>query len=153
MKKILILILILILIFLPIQANPPRVGSPSRVEAGFPDDLPGPSVMPDSPFYFLKIWYEKIVLFFTFDAVKKVEKYKTFAEKRAYEIKEMIERGKEDLAEKPKEIYKSYLNKALNKLEGLIKKATERKKEELRQELEKKVEEIKNKLKQAIKIW
>ena len=76
---------------------------PNSALAKFPDDLPGPEIMPDSVFYFLKIWYEKIVLFFTFNLEKKAEKYKIFAEKRAYEIKQLITKGKGDLAEKPKE--------------------------------------------------
>ena len=121
--------------------------------AKFPDDLPGPNVMPDSPFYIFKIWYERVILFFTFGAVKKAEKYKTFAEKRAYEIKEMIKKGKEELATKPKEIYKSYLNKAKEKLEGAVEKATKQRREELKQELEKKIEEIKNKINEMINLW
>lgn len=142
MKKILILILILGF-FLP--AN--------NTWAKFPDDLPGPNIMPDSPFYFLKIWYEKIVLFFTFNLEKKAEKYKIFAEKRAYEIKQLITKGKGDLAEKPKEIYKSYLDKAKQKLEKAIQKAIDKKKDDLRQRLEQKLEEIKNKIMQTINLW
>ncbi len=152
MKEIIILIIIFSFLLIPIQANPPRVGSPSRVEAGFPDDLPGPQIMPDSPFYFLKIWYEKIVLFFTFDAAKKAEKYKTFAEKRAYEAREMVEKGRGDLADKLKETYKSYLNKAKEKLERAVEKAMNQKKEQLRKELEQRVEEIKIKIKEAVNL-
>lgn len=142
MKKIIILVLI-VMFFI----------STSRVLAKFPDELPGPKIMPDSPFYFLKIWYEKIVLFFTFDAVKKVEKYKTFAEKRAYEAKEMIIKGKNELAEKQKELYNLYLNKAKQKLEKMLQKAIEQGKGELKKELEKKVEEIKNKLIEGVNLW
>ena len=116
------------------------------------DELPGPEVMPDSPFYFLKIWYEKIVLFFTFSTTKKAEKYKIFAEKRIYEIKKMTDKGRQDLAEKVKEVYKSYLNKAQEKLEKAIRKALEQKKEELMRELEKKIEEIKIKIKETINL-
>lgn len=126
--------------------------STKSVLAKFPDDLPGPHLMPDSKLYFLKLWYEKIVLFFTFDAVKRAEKYKTFAEKRAYEIRKMIEEGKADLVEKPKKIYQSYLDKAQEILEKAIKKAVDRRKEELKQELEKKIEEIKSKFKEQIGI-
>ena len=126
--------------------------SASKVLAKFPDDLPGPKIMPDSKLYFLKLWYEKIVLFFTFDAIKKAEKYKIFAEKRLYEIKQMIEQGKRDLTEKPKEIYKSYLNKAKEKLEKAIQEAIDQKKEELKQELEKRIDDIVNKIKEAINL-
>jgi len=109
--------------------------------------------MPDSKLYFLKIWWEKIVVFFTFDLAKKAEKYKTFAEKRAYEGKEMIKQGRQDLADKQKELYKYYLNKAKETLEKAIQKAMEKKKEELAKELETRVDEIKNKLKESFKIW
>ena len=121
--------------------------------ARFPDDLPGPHLMPDSKLYFLKIWYEKIVLFFTLDLTKKAERYRTFAEKRLYEAEEMIKKGKQELANKQKELYKYYLNKAQEKLEKAIQKAMEKKKEELAKELQKQVEDIKNKLKESIKIW
>lgn len=120
--------------------------------AKFPDDLPGPSAMPDNVFYFLKIWYEKVVVFFTFDLVKRAERYKTFAEKRAYEADEMIKEGKVDLAKKAEETYKSYLNKAKEALEKAIQKAIDKKKEALKQELDKKVEEIMNKLKESINL-
>jgi len=120
--------------------------------AKFPDDLPVFSAMPDNVFYFLKIWYEKVVLFFTFDLVKRAERYKTFAEKRAYEAEEMAKEGKGDLAAKLEETYKSYLNKAKEVLEKAIQKAVDKKKEELKQELDKKVEEIMNKLKESINL-
>ena len=121
--------------------------------AKFPDDLPGPHLMPDNKLYFLKIWYEKVVIFFTFNVVKRAERYKTFAEKRYYEGQEMIKKGKEDLAVKQEELYKYYLNKAKETLEKAIQKAMEKKKEQLAQELQKKVEEIKNKLTESIKLW
>ena len=142
MKKIIISIIILIFFF-----------TSSNVLAKFPDDLPGPKVMPDSKLYFLKIWYEKLVIFFTFDLVKKAEKYKVFAEKRAYEAKEMLIKGKDELAEKQKELYNFYLNKAKEKLEKALQRAIKQGKEEAKKELEKKVEEIKIKINETIKLW
>lgn len=120
--------------------------------AKFPDDLPIVSAMPDSIFYFLKIWYEKAIIFFTFDLTARAERYKIFAEKRAYEADEMIKEGKVDLAQKAEEMYKSYLDKAQEALEKAIQKAIDKKKEELKQELEKKVEEIKNQIKESINL-
>ena len=142
MKKIIILIIISVFLF-----------SGLKVQAKLSDDLPGLEIMPDSPFYFLKIWYEKIILFFTFDSTKKAERYKTFAEKRIYEIKKMLEKGKESLAKKSEKIYKSYLNKAKKELEKAIRKAVEQKKEDLKQELERKAEEIKIKIEETINLW
>lgn len=121
--------------------------------AKFPDDLPGPHLMPDNKLYFLKIWYEKIVVFFTFNLAKKAEKYKIFAEKRAYEAKEMIKEGKKDLALKQEELYRYYLNKAYDALEKAIQKAMAKKKEGLVKELQKQVEDIKIKLKESFKVW
>jgi len=118
--------------------------------AKFPDDLPIVSAMPDSPFYFLKIWYEKIVIFLTFDLVKRGERYKTFAEKRAYEADQMMKEGKVDLAQKIEESYRFYLNKAKETLERAIQKAIENKKEQLKQELDKKVDEIIDKLRESL---
>lgn len=148
MKKI-IIGLIIFGLFIPVYFG---VSLPRRsaAQAGFPDDLPIVSAMPDSVFYFLKIWYEKIVIFFTFDLVARAERYKTFAEKRAYEADEMIKDGKVDLAKKAEETYKSYLNKAKETLEKAIQKAIEKQKEELKQELDKKVEDVMNKLKESI---
>ena len=151
MRKIIIPVIIFGL-FIPVYfgVNLPRR---SEAQAKFPDDLPGPSIMPDSHFYFLKIWYEKIVIFFTFDVVKKAERYKTFAEKRAYEAQEMMKEGKVDLAQKAKEMYTSYLNKAKAELEKAIQKAIDKKKEELVNQLEQKVDDITNQIKESIKIW
>lgn len=110
-------------------------------------------ITPDSKVYFLKIWYEKIILFFTFDAVKKAEKYKEFAEKRILEAKEMILQGKDELIKKPGEIFRSYLAKAQKKLENAVQGAIERKKDDLKTSLDQKIQEIKNKIKESINIW
>jgi hypothetical protein len=141
MKKI-IIVLIIFGLFLPAAV----------ALAKFPDDLPVFSVMPDSTFYFLKIWYEKVVIFFTFDLAKRAERYTTFAEKRAYEAEKMVKEGKVDLAVKLEETYKSYLNKAREALEKAIQKAIDKKKEALKQELDKKVEDVMNKLKESINL-
>ena len=121
--------------------------------AKFPDDLPGPHLMPDNKFYFLKLAYEKVVLFLTFNLAKKAERYKTFAEKRLYEGQQMIKEGKQELANKQEELYKYYLNKAKETLEKAIQKAMDKKKEELANQLRLQVEEIKNKLSESIKLW
>jgi len=127
--------------------------STNTVWAKFPDDLPGPHLMPDDKFYFLKLAYEKVVLFLTFNLAKKAERYKTFAEKRLYEGQQMIKEGKQELADKQEELYKYYLNKAKETLEKAIQKAMEKKKEELAKELQLRAEEIKNKLSESFKLW
>ncbi|OGZ33018.1 MAG: hypothetical protein A2V69_00175 [Candidatus Portnoybacteria bacterium RBG_13_40_8] len=127
--------------------------SVNSVWAKFPDDLPGPHLMPDDKFYFLKLTYEKVVLFLTFNLAKKAERYKTFAEKRLYEGQQMIIEGKQELADKQGELYKYYLNKAKETLEKAIQKAMEKKKEELAKELQLRAEEIKSKLSESFKLW
>lgn len=148
-KIILILIILGVVIPIYLLAVPPRV---ARVEAGFPNDLPGPKIPADSKFYFLKIWWEKIVIFFTFGAENRAERYKAFAEKRAAEAKEMALKGKTDLADKLKEVYQSYLNKAKDALNNAIQKAIEKQKENLKQALEKKLDEIMQKIKDSLSI-
>jgi len=119
----------------------------SHVSASFSDNF-----KPDSKLYFLKIWWEKIVLFFTFDATKRAEKYQTYAEEKAKEIEEMVAGGKPAIAEKLKSIYETYLNKAKDLLDKAIQKAIDKGKESLKQQLEKMVDDLMNKIKEGIKI-
>ncbi len=124
----------------------------SGVLAATSDNLSGPNISPDSKLYFLKVWWEKIVLIFTFDAQKRAEKYQVFAEQRAEEIKQMIAAGKPEIAEKLKNIYQTYLNKAKDALNKEIQKAMDKGKESLKQQLEKMVDDLMNKIKEGIKI-
>lgn len=50
-----------------------------------------PSVMPDSPFYFLKKWGESIDLAFTFDRAKKAEKTMGYASERLIEARTLLQ--------------------------------------------------------------
>ena len=152
MKKVIIILILLGFIMTPVYflAVPPRV---ARIEAGFPNDLPGPKISADSKLYFLKIWWEKLVLLFTFDAEKRAERYQAFAEKRVDEGREMLLKGKIGLSDKLKEVYKSYLNKAKAALEKALQKAIEKQKENLKQQIEGKIDEIINKIKDSINLW
>lgn len=119
----------------------------SHVSASFSDNF-----KPDSKLYFLKIWWEKIVLFFTFDATKRAEKYQLYAEEKAEQIEEMVAGGKPAIAEKLKSIYETYLNKAKDVLNKAIQKAIDKGKENLKQQLEKMVEDLMDKIKEGIKL-
>lgn len=119
----------------------------NQVYASFSDNI-----KPDSKLYFLKTWWEKIVLFFTFDAEKRAEKYQLYAEEKAEQIEEMVAAGKPMVAEKLKGIYEKYLNKAKDILNKAIQKAIDKGKEEMKQQLEKMVEDLMNKIKEGIKI-
>lgn len=90
----------------------------NHVFASFSDNI-----KPDSKLYFLKIWWEKIVLFFTFDAAKRAEKYQLYAEEKAKQAEKMVVDGKPAIAEKLKNIYETYLNKAKDILNKAIQKA------------------------------
>ncbi|HDM32116.1 MAG TPA: hypothetical protein ENG32_02025, partial [bacterium] len=80
-------------------------------------ELPAPGLTPDSPFYFLERIFEKIGTFFTFDELKKAERYAKLAAERIAEAKAMIEKGKIEAAKIALERYEDQLGKALNKTE------------------------------------
>lgn len=132
MKRSLFIIIISILFLL----------STANVQAGILNELPGPEVMPDSPFYFLKIWYEKIITFISFGDIKKAERYAKLAERRLYEAEEMAEKGKGELTKRLLEEYEKFLNKALGKVEELKEKAEEKAKEKLKEKVNQTLEKI-----------
>jgi len=131
MRKIIILIIILIIIF-----------STNSVWAKFPNELPGPEVMPDSPFYFLKIWYEKIITFISFGDVKKAERYSKLAERRLYEAEKMAEKGKDKLVQKLLEEYEKNLSKALSRVEEIKKQAEETAKQKIKEKINQVLERV-----------
>ena len=151
MRRVIIFIVLIGFLLSPIYllAVPPRL---ARAEASFLSNLPEPKISPDSKLYFLKVWWEKIVLAFTFNPQKKAAEYQAFAEKRAAEAKEMIAKGKPAIADKLKAVYQTYLNKAKDLLNKEIQKAVDKGKDALKQQLEKSVDDIMNKIKQGIKI-
>jgi len=79
------------------------------------NDLPEPGMLPDSPFYFLKSWSEGIGTFFTFGDVAKTERFSHLAEVRLSEAKALVEKGKQDIAEKAVLRYQDQLEAALTK--------------------------------------
>jgi len=103
------------------------------------DNLPGPVIMPDSPVYFIKIWYEKIIIFFTFGDANKAERFSELAERRLYEAEKMAEQGKEQLTQKLLEEYEKFLEKALNKANELKEEAERKTKEKIKQKTQEKL--------------
>jgi len=140
MRRFILFLFFAIVIFLVVSALTP-----------FPENYLS-KLMPDNKLYFLKIWHEKSVIFFTFDVAKRADKYREFAEERAYEAQEMVGQGKIELAEKLNEVYKNYLNKAEEAMKRAIEKAIRQGEEELQKELEEKVDDIMNKIKEGIKL-
>lgn len=104
MKKI---IPILILSFLLISLG--------QIASAQSNKLPSPGLTPDSPFYFLKIWKEKIQLFFTFGEENKAKQHLHLADVRLAEYQKMVEKGKTEIAQKTLEKYEKQLDHALEK--------------------------------------
>jgi len=81
------------------------------------EEITDVGLLPDSPFYFLKTWWEEIQLFFTFDNVKKAEQQTKLATKRVVEAKKLVEKGKTEKAQKHLEKFQARIQKAVEKME------------------------------------
>lgn len=82
-------------------------------------EIDDPGVLPDSPLYFVKRFSEVIHDWLTFDDGKKAELQYAFALRRASEIQKLIEKGKDDVAQKQIAKYEEHLekfNERINKL-------------------------------------
>lgn len=112
------------------------------IQAAVSDGLPGPEVMPDSGFYFLKIWYEKIITFFSFGDARKAERYSKLAERRLYEAEKMAVKGKEQLTKTLLEKYEKNLDKALARIEEMKKEAGKKIKEKAKNKLQEKIDKV-----------
>lgn len=95
-----------------------NVSATDNIEAG---------LLPDSPFYFLKAWWETIRETFTLRSESKLQYMEKLGEKRAVEAGKMIEKGKLEVAEKVMNRY----NERLQKMENLIEKKGEQLDEKL----------------------
>ncbi len=80
-------------------------------------DLPSPGLTPDSPFYFLEIFFEKIGDFFTFGDLAKAKRYIKLANERIAEAKAVVDKGKPKAVDKALVRYQKQLEKALAKAE------------------------------------
>lgn len=83
------------------------------------NSLPSPGITPDSPFYFLKAWKETIQTFLTFGAENKARQFLHLADVRLAEYQKMIEKGKNEIAQKTLQKYEKQLDHALQKVEEL----------------------------------
>lgn len=80
-----------------------------------------PSLLPDSPLYFLELLKEKVILWFTFRVEKEINRTLKFAELRMAEYRSMIEKGKTEAAQKVLSRYEDHVNAVLAKVEKLKK--------------------------------
>ena len=81
------------------------------------NDLPEPGMLPDSPFYFLKRWFEDVGTFFTFGEVNKTRRLLRLSEKRLAEANALVAKGKAELAEKVVGKYQEQIAQALVRAE------------------------------------
>lgn len=79
------------------------------------DWLPDPGISPDSPFYFLDIWGEKIGMFFAFNFEAKVKKALSYSEERIAEANYLAEKGKTEKIEEIAENYREQIKFAEEK--------------------------------------
>lgn len=82
-----------------------------------------PTLLPDSPFYFLKEWQRGIGNFFTFNSVKKTERYLEQANEKLIEAQKIAEKtGNEEIAVKAMEKYQKAVEKTGNRIEKIKEK-------------------------------
>jgi len=93
--------------------------SSARAEVVAETNLPAPGILPDSPFYFFKTFWESVNLALTFNPVAKTEKMMHFAEKRLAEAQALVEKGKDDLAEKVLAKYRKQVSAVVQKAQKL----------------------------------
>lgn len=79
--------------------------------------LPYPGILPDNILYPLKMVRDKILLFLTFDPVKKAERLLLFADKRVNAAKSLIEGGKVELGISTMTKGEKYLEQAIAQAE------------------------------------
>ena len=79
--------------------------------------MPHPGLTPDSPFYFLEEIIEKISIFFTFNDLKKAEKYINLAAERLAEAKAVLEKGKLELTKETLTRYEEQLGDSIDMAE------------------------------------
>lgn len=118
----LLIIILISLIYAPLSSAQEKQNqtSPQIEEFSLPQVELAPSgITPDHSFYFLKIWKESIILFFTFGSNNKIERRLQFTEVRLAEYKKMLEIKNQDLAQKCLDRYQNQLKAALKKLEKL----------------------------------
>lgn len=89
--------------------------------------LPSAGMTPDSPFYFLDIWGEKIGLFFAFSHEGKIGKALTYSEEKLAEASVLADKGKPEKLPKATGLYEGYIAIANGQTEELEKegKSTE----------------------------
>ncbi|MCF7836051.1 MAG: DUF333 domain-containing protein [Candidatus Marinimicrobia bacterium] len=137
MKKIKLLFLIAIFVTSVglVYADDEVVGTTAETQAVLTEDNVGaddfgvedPSVLPDSPVYFLIGWSRGIGNFFTFNPVKKAERYWEQANEKLIEAKKVAEKtGNEQISLNAMERYEKAVEKAKERMENIENKKDNR---------------------------
>jgi len=85
-----------------------------------------PTLLPDSPFYFLKNWGRGIRVFFTFNSVKKVNLRLRFSAEKLLELRKLAEKTESpEILKKAVENYEKENEKIRNRVEKIKEKANE----------------------------
>lgn len=88
------------------------------------EKIKAPLILPDSPWYIMKLTFEKLVDWFTFGSEAKAERYLSKADERLAEMSKMIDEGNVEEAEEVLVRYKDRVKKAAE-FAGSIKRNTE----------------------------
>jgi len=84
---------------------------------GFAQELSGPGLTPDNPFYRLDRFVERLQLFMVRDRVARVRLHLKFAEERLAEADNMVGKGKVELAEKLMREHEKEMNETDEEME------------------------------------
>lgn len=95
-------------------ATPSSATIPERINY----ELPYPGILPDNPFYFLKVLRDGIVKMLINDPVKKARFSLLNAEKRMYAGKMLVDKGKEELALDTVVKSNNYLDDTINAIKS-----------------------------------
>lgn len=107
MKKVTIFVVVLVIFFATVAL------------AQDATTLPSAGLTPDSPFYFLDIWGEKIGLFFAFSHESKIGKALNYSEEKLSEVYTLTQKGKVEKLSTASGLYEKYITLANNETEDL----------------------------------
>lgn len=94
-----------------------EVAEVSEVQEKVEYSLPWPGILPDHPFYFLKVLRDRVWGFLVRDPLKKAEWALLMADKRVWAGQMLVEKGKETLGVSTLTKAEKYLEQALVKAE------------------------------------
>lgn len=106
-RKLLVIFIMLVVVLASFQAVQAK-----EEDKLLKDKLPKPGITPANPFYFLDEWMEKIVYWFTLGLENKTDRLLEFSEEKLAEARELLGKNEVSHAEKARDKYKEYLEKA-----------------------------------------